>query len=120
MSIQEGFKQSLQALSLPFEDQVELFPSFVEVGDELLLNFENCKQAIVKNLRRQITDQQFEQIVRLDTLIERIEANKLWGLSNLKDHKAWEDLRIVAKSTLTAFGWTLEPPPSSKKEYVEG
>ena len=41
----EQLKWSLQALALPADSQLQQFPDFVVITDELMLEFDNWRQA---------------------------------------------------------------------------
>ncbi len=59
-------QHSLQALAVPADVQLGLFPDFVCKVDELALDFDNWRLCVVDNSRVCLTDQQKTLLATLD------------------------------------------------------
>jgi hypothetical protein len=93
-------KWAVQALALPENEQRGLFPSFVWVGDELALDFYECRETALKD--RVLTDDQLAALVSLDTTLSKMAAEnnmELWDEPGV-DHPRWEEVRGSAKDAL--------------------
>lgn len=112
----DELKRTLQALSAPYESQIRLFPEFVCVGDELVLEFGDAYAAYLAGEPRVTREQDMQLRVlsrRIDELSGR-HGEGFWSdVESLRTHRCWEELRLLAKSALDAFGWApAEPRPS--------
>jgi hypothetical protein len=117
----DRLKHSLQALSLPAPTQVSLLPEFVVKADELVLDFDHWRVCGVENYRAEMTDAQSDSLAAIDTHIKARQAHlAVWDESALSSHLFWQEIRVLAKQSLDAFGWPLETPPSYAHEYVRG
>lgn len=117
---------ALQALAQPARVQVELFPSFVEVADELALEHEEAQA----NWRRAsgcsgLFEDQIRALEAVDSLIEQMsgseKADVLWTVEALERRAEWGELRSRARTALASLGWADEPPPRHRgHEFVSG
>lgn len=100
-------ERAVWALSLEPQAQVQLFPDFVCVADELALEFEESLQgALSTDLVSDPTTR--EAIADLDQHLERMsgEGNgHLWTSSALARRPEWEIVRNLARRARRAAGW---------------
>ena len=118
----DQLRWALQALAAPADQQVQLFPSFVCIPDELVLDFDQWHRAAAR-------DAEFspEQQAALAQLEEAIDAwsgpahADVWSEATLATHPVWFDFRSLASNALAGFGWPTElPPPDRGAIYVRG
>ena len=116
----EELKRALQTLALPAALQLSLFPEFVEVADEMAINFE-CALDHLGNQRQSLSDaQQFA----LDKLEREILAYsgpswpQIWSGSDSLHHPVWTGFRQLAADTLATFGWEAGMPDRRGDLYV--
>jgi hypothetical protein len=113
-------KWSLQALALQPEQQVQLFPSFVWVGDELAVDFDERLRVALED--HQFTPDQRSALTAVDTILARMTAEEnmdLWEDGTaLSRYPQWQEVRESARQALEQFGWSLEVPPKDRAIYV--
>ena len=114
-------KYTIQALSLEPEGQLASFPEFVVVTDELLLEFDNWKNAAVVNYPNYFSHEQLKALNDIDTFLDEYELNDstLPVAEELKTSSFWKELRLLAKEALAKFNWTSEPPPEDRATYIK-
>jgi hypothetical protein len=116
----DNLKWSLQALALPADEQVRLFPSFVWVGDELANEFNQYRERALE--QHQFTPEQLSALGEVDAVLGRMtnENNMdFWELgSALSLYPEWQAVRECARRALQIFGWSLEIPPRDHEIYV--
>ena len=114
-------KYSLQALAQPASIQLKLFPDFVQVADELALDFEHRHSVVAQN-SFDLTSSQKESLAHLDALLSNMSkgifTEELWTDNALRDRHEWEEVRSLAKETLKEFNWALDEPPVDRNQYV--
>jgi hypothetical protein len=111
-------KWAVQALALPANEQRGLFPSFVWVGDELALDFHECRETALKDYA--LTDDQLSALESLDVTLSKMTAEnnmELWDGPGV-DHPRWEEVRETAKDALKRLGWNQDTPPKDRAIYV--
>jgi hypothetical protein len=116
----EQLKYSIQALALPADIQLSLFPDFVCKADELALDFDNWWQTVL-NQEITLTSRQLVLLSKLDNLLGKMSGTSneaLWTETSLRTNENWTAVRELAQATLEAFGWSLEVPPSNKSIYI--
>lgn len=116
----EKIKQSTQALAQSAHIQVDLFPDFVEVADELALCWEEALKELA-TANEKLTEDQIESIKKLDQYMEfmsNITYCDLWNEAALFNSIEWETLRGLAIEVLQKMNWPIEPPPRTKDIYV--
>lgn len=119
----QRLQHSLQALALPGEQQIQLFPIAVVIADELVLDFDHWRSCAVDNYRIELTKAQLRCLGTLNDKIENAtnSADKnVWCEDALRSHGFWAELRELAAQALETFGWPLAVPPNYKHEYVRG
>ena len=109
-------KWSLQALALPADQQVQLFPSFVWVGDELALDFYERRESALKE--HHFTLSQLSALTELEAVLSKMGAETnmdLWEEgAALSRYPQWQEVRERAHQALEQFGWSLEVPPKNR------
>jgi hypothetical protein len=68
----ERLKHSLQLLACRAEIQLNNFPNFVAVADELALDFENFRDALRGNYRTELTAEQASCLASLDRSLSEL------------------------------------------------
>ena len=127
-SIPERFKWSAQALAVPAETQLRLFPDFVCKGEELALEWDQHYRAVSTDAW---TAEQLSATRSLDAKLEAMSRcgpdydEALWvDDSVLSCSPHWAEVRLLAAAVLDAFGWPSDPPPDDPTDrgstYVRG
>ena len=121
-NILERFKFSLQALAIGGNDQLRLFPDFVNKVDELALNFVHWYDCILQNAEGELSNQQKHLLKMLNDRLEEMsnEKNLLWTEEALMYKPEWEEIRKLAVEALKSFGWNRDIPPIFSNEYIPG
>jgi hypothetical protein len=97
--------QSLQLLAASYEQQLQAFPDFVHVPDEIALIFEDVclflDEIAHKGL---ITLFQKVTIEQLNKALDQMSEDKeLWTLSSLQTSPQWENIRYMANGLLESL-----------------
>lgn len=102
--------------------QQRAFPDFVQVPDELALNFGDAFRLIHQlEASGHLTRQQAEALERVDKLLREMtnrHESSLWTLESLRVSPAWQALRAEARSALAALGVGMGPPSTEGITYV--
>ena len=109
-----------QAIAQQPSTQIELFPEFVEVADELALGWEEAHREL-QSIQAQLTPAQFKAIEDLDDYLAYIsgKANlSQWTVEALTTSSEWQLLRNLAGKILEQMNWPKTPPPHSNELYV--
>ena len=114
-------RTALQALSLDAERQIMLYPAFVEVADELVLEFDECWRTIQNSkLADSFAQHQSEAMYRLDNYIESVSGPShaaTWTMDALNNALEWRQIREHACSALVTFGWPQTQPLAVNGEF---
>ena len=116
-------KHSLQALAMPADTQLELFPDFVCKVEELALDFDHWSECALGNDRGELGEGQKSLLRKLDGAFELMSSGQNQNLraeDALRSSPEWQGVREIAKAALASFGWNAERPPSYRHEYVPG
>jgi acetoin utilization deacetylase AcuC-like enzyme len=116
----ERLERAVLALAQPADVQLSLFPDFVCKADELALDFEEALDMFFGH-EAELADHERVELNALDRLIlsKSGEANAaFWTDDALLNHPTWDEIRVAAKSTVSAFGWVLRRPPPSGAIYI--
>ena len=117
----EHLKWALQALAAPAEEQIRLFPSFVCIPDELVLDFDCWYQSAKTKVSFSLEQQ--DALSELDDCIQRWSGppnQDVWHEAALATHPVWLDFRALAKQALAAFSWSMDLPPFERGNiYVQ-
>jgi hypothetical protein len=111
-----------QALAQPAEVQPTLFPPFVVVADELALEFYYWRQAAEGRSVGSWSEGQRSALATLDRLLDEMSGDRpeLWLDADCLLHPRWSEVRRLARSALSAFGWPMGLPPGHRAVYVPG
>jgi hypothetical protein len=118
---EQALQRALQAIAQPPEIQMELFPTFVVVADELALDFDQALQYARYKVGSQWTE---AQIKALESLDRELEANsgpdkpEIWETPDCLSHPSWSAFRELASAALSAFDWSNQIPKPSGAIYV--
>ena len=118
------FMWAVQALALPAEQQLSLFPSFAEVADELALEHEETQAGFLTTVGAGLTSNQTRAIEALDAKLEVMSgeenATTFWTVEALGGRPEWEQVRSLARNVLSVMGWPASVPPLDRGAvYVE-
>ena len=106
---------TVQAIAQSVIVQLSLYPNFVVVADELVLEHHEALEMFKsKNEFEAVSGIAKAAIQKLDETIDRMSgpANaELWTIVALEKSPEWVELRELAKQVLQAFGWPDNPPP---------
>jgi hypothetical protein len=103
----ERLKCSMQLLACRAEIQVNNFPNFVAVADEMALDFENFRDTLTGNFRTELTAEPASCLDSLDRSLS--ELNKeAWSDAAVVDSSECRNIRHLAARALREFGWPLE------------
>ena len=116
----QQFEWSVRALAQPAAVQLRLYPSFVEVADELALEFEEHLQRIDVD---QLPPAQRDAVRALDQALEEMSGPahaELWEVSALDVAPEWTRLRELASQVIAAMDWSRVPPPIDRGALYVG
>ena len=120
----ELLKEATQALALSYEDQKDVFPSFVHLSDELVLSFDEAFQHIgALQGDGSLTDVQAEAFSSIDVLSDAMTASHRNGTlvftgEALKSDPIWDTMREKAREALRLMSWNVEMPAFSDVTFV--
>lgn len=119
------FQMLIQALQLVAADaatQMEVLPSGVHIPDEVVLTFDESyllfDQVIEAGL---VNSAQVEAVQKLHQHIHEMTLARdlsLWTLEAMKSHPKWDEMRGLAKDTLTKLGVDTDRPNLGWINYV--
>ena len=113
-------KWILQALAQPAHIQISLFPNFVNVADELALEWGECFDLVNRKWDFFSSDQ-LMLIRSLDAQIVKMSGVfniSLWNNEALSSACEWQVVRQLAKELLDIFEWNFEEPSMIDAIYV--
>src|SRR5688572_12436301 len=86
-------KHSLQALAMPADTQLELFPDFVCKVDELALGFDHWSRCVLGEDRGELSERQKSLLMKLDGAFEQMSGGQnqnLWAEDALRTSPEWQ------------------------------
>ncbi|WP_127960474.1 hypothetical protein [Serratia microhaemolytica] len=98
-------KQITKYFSQPYEIQKGLFPEFVNVADQLAVEWEIALNEIEDS---QLTDEQKQAVQALDDYMLSISGPTnlvYWNDNALQHSDEWNEMRRLAKIILNTMGW---------------
>ena len=111
---------SLQLIALPFEQQVEMLPSFVSQADEIALIFDGIYRSTKDDKSLSLPIEVMTILASLDKLLEEMSEKKdLWTQDALENRQVWENCRNLAKSVLNELNEPLVIPKLNFIQFVE-
>ena len=121
---------AIQALAMPAEVQLTLFPDFVCKADELALEFDEHYTRAISVFGDKMTIEQKTVLSAIDQKLSDMSASgkefslSLWEEEGLLSSLQWTTIRILAREALEKFGWPVESPPQESEDrgsiYVQG
>ncbi|WP_456309375.1 hypothetical protein [Serratia proteamaculans] len=112
-------KRIVQSFAQPGEVQKSLFPDFVNVADELAVEWEMAFEEIND---ASLTDKQKQAIKALDDYMLSISGPsniQYWNNDALCHSKEWDRMRNLAEDILYVMGWEKNIPPKIQAIYVK-
>lgn len=109
-----------QSFAQPYDVQKRLFPDFVNVADQLAVEWEIALDEIDNS---QLSDCQKQAFKALDDYMLSISGPtnlKYWNDDALCHSDEWNKMRKLAKAILDVMGWDNTVPPESGAIYVGG
>lgn len=113
-------KWIIQALAIPASEQVRLFPSFVNVADELALIWEDVLEGL-EIFRELVSSGALLAIQNLDEKILSIsgESNsQIWTKNSLYDSVHWEEIRGLAAVVAKKMNWPISSSGPADGIYI--
>lgn len=113
-------KWIIQALAQQPDIQIALFPSFVNVPDELALIWEEALREL-DNSKIVLSNEQKNLIRCLDDYISSISGISnidIWDIDALYHSIEWKNIRKLAKQVGIKMGWQLTPPNKNEEIYI--
>ncbi len=111
--------ESIKLLALPYEQQSEYFPSFVDTPFEILDTFENAflllPQLVEENY---FSNNGIASLLRIHNWIAMVCSKpvlKDLDENQFDNHSDWKKLRDLAKEAIIAMGEPIEKP---NKDYL--
>jgi hypothetical protein len=111
-------KWSLQALVRPSKEQLSLYPDFVSIGDELVLEFDQHFKAVRNN--KELTLSELHALNELDDFLEKhsgVNYQRMYLEPTGLNEPEWNEIRKLAKAALNEFGWEDEIPPKERGDF---
>ncbi|MFZ2358492.1 MAG: hypothetical protein WA040_04040 [Anaerolineae bacterium] len=122
-AVEQQFQWAVQALAQPADVQIDLFPPFVVVADELALEFDSCREAFDSNFGWLWSPLQRTAVVALDQYLADMsgpDKPELWLDEGCLEHARWTEVRQLARKVLSAFGWSPDFPPLDRGAIYVG
>lgn len=115
---------AVRALAQPAEIQRALFPDFVRVADELVLDLDDAVRDLspARELAS-LSPAASEYLLSLDRALAELSAPEhagLWTDAALRDDVHWARIRRYAGALVRAMGWPEEPPPRDRAACARG
>lgn len=119
----ERIKWITQAIAQPCEVQKGLFPSFVNVADELAIEWESSLLDLLQkpSILSLFTQAQLDTIYSLDSYMATISGEKniqYWDNIALCSCIEWEKMRNMAKDILWIMSWPNIVPEKDQDIYI--
>lgn len=113
----------VRALSQPHDVQERLFPNFVEVADELALNWEEALSPYLNVCGGfgTFTAEQKAALLNVDNYLMLMSGKDnahLWTMEALENSAEWNIVRDLAMQILVLMKWPMTLPPDSSDIYV--
>lgn len=112
--------QSLHLLAASYEQQMQAFPSFVHVPDEVALVFSDA-YLFVPELTQAclITTDQSADLAQVEQVLDHMSQRKeVWTVDALKTSPQWKEVRQLAHKLLDSFHEPNRPPDLFWLQYV--
>ena len=109
----ERLLETLQLLASDAETQVEVFPKFVHVPDEIASAFDECFLMVEEHCMDEVSKAQMALLIEMDAILDKLsspENRPLWSVAAMRESQEWETVRVKARELLQAFDRTPERP----------
>jgi len=110
---------AIQTLSLPYEQQLSLYPAQADVPDEIMIDYEQALRLFNRfNGADHLHSHEKDALDSLDAYIIAIsdlEDPEIWTLESMKDSSEWSEVRRLAEAFLSLMDWTGVPPSSAER-----
>jgi hypothetical protein len=116
----DQLKWSLQALALPPDKQLGLFPPFTCTADEMALDFDHWAETA--RSQHAFAADQLSALAAVDDLLSEMTGEnnaELWTDAALTQLLRWQEVRERARTALRIFGWHLDMPPSDRATFIQ-
>ena len=104
--------ESVKLMAADYEIQIQQFPDFVHIPDEIALTFNECILFVeqVCNVGL-INDSQIAELRKLDSIFDVLDRDaKNYTLDALESGSQWQEIRSISRDILESFGAKFEPP----------
>lgn len=104
-------EERLQALAMPADVQLALFPEGNAKVEELALEFDYALGMKWSAKRRPLTAKQETLVQHIDDTLDQMSGPRpFWTEEALRYSPEWNAVRNVAREALEAFGWEVKAP----------
>ncbi|MBQ0215642.1 hypothetical protein KAH51_19675 [Proteus vulgaris] len=107
-----------RAFMQPSNIQISLFPDFVNVADQLAVEWEIALDDINYEL---LSVEQCSTIKEFDDYMLSISGPnnvRFWSNEALASSMEWEKMRVLARKVVVSMGWATTPPPNDNAIYI--
>jgi hypothetical protein len=111
--------EAVRLLASPFPDQVEAFPPWVNVADEVALTFDDAFEALDRSAT---PGSVLHELTVLDGLLRKMSRDPLsanWLPVGLEDGESWAAVRGVALRALREMGVPYDKPRLDSVRFVQ-
>lgn len=116
----QQFQWSVRALAQEGATQLQLYPSFAEVADELALEFDEHHRQLDLHVLRPAQPQ---AVQALNDALEQMSGPDhiaLWETEALRCAPEWQRVRELARDVLRVMRWPATPPPFERGAIYVG
>ena len=106
-----------QALAVDGEQQLGLFPDFVDKPFELVDDFDNWFGATRWRTSLSITPDQMSALEAVQDALSALAPSE-FTVEAVRNSTSWAGIRRLARGVLDRFGWACTPPPQGRNTYV--
>jgi len=113
--VEEQLRTSLQLLASEGQDQINHYPTGVDIIGELFSDYETHASAI--RTYWEISLHQSTQLAALLDFFNRLDdptVDDFWTVEALTSDSRWDEVRSIAKKVLHSFDWPVEVPLPEK------
>ena len=107
-----------RAFMQPSDTQMRIFPDFVNVADQLAVEWEIALDDINYEL---LSIEQSSMIKEFDDYMLSISGPsnvRFWDNEALSSSTEWENMRILARKIVVSMGWLETPPLNDNAIYI--
>jgi hypothetical protein len=116
--------QCLQLVASDAEEQISVFPDFVDIPDEIALEYDRMLTWLDDyHSEEMITEEQKRRLKQIDDLFTGMSHDKsksYWDLEALRNLPEWEQARMQARDLLKSLGIQKEYPNLYWLTYIPG